>query len=129
MNIGEAASRSGLSIKQIRYYEKIGVLPRSRRSVSGYRNFSDEDLNTLIFVSRSRQLGFSMFDIKKLVSIWRNKNRASIEVKNIVLKHLAELETKIVHLQQMQKALTSLVKQCRGDHRPDCPILETLDNK
>lgn len=129
MNIGEAASKSGLSVKMIRHYEKIGVLPKSRRTEAGYRNFSAEDIHTLVFVSKSRQLGFSMLEIKKLVSIWNNKNRSSSEVKAIVIKHIAALDIKIENLLLMQKALSGLVKQCRGDHRPECPILDTLKRK
>ncbi len=129
MNIGEAAKLSGINAKLIRHYESIGIVPKASRTDAGYRNYSETDVHILIFVKRSRNLGFSMKEIKKLVSLWRNKARASAEVKTLAMKHIAEMEKKIVELQQMVMTLKHLSKNCHGDGRPDCPILNDLANQ
>ncbi|OFZ31102.1 MAG: Cu(I)-responsive transcriptional regulator [Bdellovibrionales bacterium RIFCSPHIGHO2_01_FULL_40_29] len=126
MNIGEAAKISGVTPKLIRHYESIGIIPKATRSVSGYRTYSAADVHILSFVKRSRTLGFSMKEIKKLVSLWRNKSRASLDVKNMALAHIDDMEKKIADLQEMVKTLKHLSKNCHGDNRPDCPILNDL---
>lgn len=126
MNIGEAAKLSGVNAKLIRHYESIGIIPKASRSESGYRTYSESEVHILSFVKRARNMGFSMKEIKKLVSLWRNKSRASAEVKNLATKHIDEMEKKIQELQEMVKSLRHLSKNCHGDHRPDCPILNDL---
>lgn len=126
MNIGEAAKVSGVNAKLIRHYESIGLIPKATRTESGYRVYSDTDIHILIFVKRARGLGFSMKEIKKLVGLWKNKKRASSEVKALALIHLKELERKIAELEAMTKTLRHLSKCCQGDNRPDCPILDEL---
>lgn len=126
MNIGEASKKSGVSAKLIRHYESIGIIPKASRALSGYRTYSDREVNILKFVKRSRSLGFSMEEIKKLVSLWRNKKRTSQEVKKLATKHIDELEQKITELQSMVETLKHLAMNCHGDERPDCPILDEL---
>lgn len=126
MNIGKAAEVSGVNAKLIRHYESIGIIPKASRSDAGYRVYSEADLHILSFVKRARALGFSMKEIKKLVSLWRNKSRASVDVKSLALAHVVEMEQKIVELQEMVKTLKHLAKNCHGDHRPDCPIINNL---
>ena len=126
MTIGEAAKISGVNAKLIRHYESIGIVPKASRTDSGYRTYTETDVHILSFVKRSRTLGFSMKEIKKLVSLWRNKARASAEVKTLAIKHIEEMEKKILELQDMVKTLKHLSKNCHGDGRPDCPILNDL---
>lgn len=126
MNIGEAARASGVNAKLIRHYESIGVIPRASRSDSGYRKYSENDVHTLTFVRRARDLGFPMKEIKKLVGLWRNKSRASSEVKALAMKHVKDLDQKISELEAMSKTLKQLAKSCHGDERAECPILENL---
>lgn len=126
MNIGEAAKISGVNAELIRHYESIGIIPKASRSSAGYRTYSENEVHILSFVKRSRNLGFSMKEIKKLVSLWRNKSRASVEVKNLATKHVEEMEKKILELQSMVKTLKHLATNCHGDDRPDCPILNDL---
>lgn len=126
MNIGEAAERSGVNAKLIRHYESIGLIPKAARTDSGYRVYSDNDVHILRFIKRGRSLGFSMKEIKKLVSLWRNKSRASAEVKALALSHLRTLENKILELQEMADSLRLLARSCKGDARPECPILDDL---
>lgn len=126
MNIGQAAGASGVNAKLIRHYESTGIIPKAARSESGYRVYSETDVHILTFVRRARSLGFSMKEIKKLVGLWRNKSRASAEVKNLALLHVKQLETKIAELQSISKSLKQLAKCCHGDNRPECPILDEL---
>ena len=127
MNIGEVAKQSDVNSKMIRRYEELGIIPKAGRSFSGYRQYSQNDVHVLKFVKRSRELGFSMKDIKQLVSLWRNKSRPSSQVKSIATKHINELEKKLAEIQSMLGTLKHLAKNCHGDQRPDCPILDGLD--
>lgn len=129
MNIGQLSESSGVNAKLIRHYESIGLIPKAVRNNSGYRTYSDKDIHVLKFVKRARNLGFSMVEIKKLIGLWRNKNRASKDVKELALNHIKELELKILELQEMADTLRFLAKNCHGDHRPDCPILNNLEAK
>jgi MerR family copper efflux transcriptional regulator len=126
MNIGEAAKASGVSAKMIRYYESIALIPAGRRSDSGYRIYGDNDLHTLRFVKRARLLGFSLEQIRNLLSLWQDKQRASADVKTIALGHVEELNQRIAELTEMRDTLQTLASCCHGDHRPDCPILQSL---
>jgi MerR family copper efflux transcriptional regulator len=125
-NIGEAARASGVSAKMIRHYEQNSIIPRAGRSAAGYRLYRDVDVHVLRFVRRARDLGFSMQDIKALLSLWKNRRRESADVKRLVQKHVAELDAKIRALQAMRSTLQSLAGHCHGDERPECPILDDL---
>ncbi len=126
MNIGAAARASGVSAKMIRYYESIGLIPDVGRSAAGYRVYGQEDVHTLTFISRARDLGFSVAEMGELLALWRDQSRASGDVKAIALKHVAELEDKARALQAMSRTLRHLAENCHGDHRPHCPILADL---
>ncbi|WP_108660192.1 Cu(I)-responsive transcriptional regulator [Acuticoccus kandeliae] len=126
MNIGHAAAASGVSAKMIRYYEEIGLIAKPDRSASGYRRYSPADINTLTFIRRARSLGFSMEEISALLALWRDRSRASADVKALAMRHVDDLNTRIAELKAMADTLEHLAHNCHGDDRPDCPILETL---
>jgi Cu(I)-responsive transcriptional regulator len=126
MNIGEAARASGVSAKMIRYYEEIGLIGRAGRSASNYRSFDPREVNELRFVKRARSLGFSMKEIERLLSLWRDRQRPSREVKAIAERHVGDLEARIAEMQAMADTLRELSRCCAGDDRPDCPILTDL---
>jgi len=126
MNIGEVADLSEVNSKMIRRYEELGIIPKAGRSMSGYRMYTEKDVHVLKFVKRARELGFSMKDIKQLISLWRNKTRPSSQVKAIALKHQTELQKKLKEIQAMLATINNLVDHCHGDHRPDCPIIDEL---
>jgi MerR family copper efflux transcriptional regulator len=128
MNIGQAAKNSGLSAKMIRYYESIGLLKAARRSDSGYRLYGPEDLHTLAFIKRSRDLGFSLEEVAKLLTLWQDRQRASSDVKALAREHITALDQKISELASLRDTLQELVEHCQGDHRPDCPILKDLES-
>jgi MerR family transcriptional regulator, copper efflux regulator len=128
-NIGQAAEATGISAKMIRYYESIGLIPKAVRAYSNYRLYGRNDLHTLRFIRRARDLGFSIEQIKTLLALWRHR-RPSGEVKRVALGHIAELEEKIRALDEMRRTLVHLVEHCHGDDRPACPILDELaDNE
>ena len=127
MNIGQAARHSGLSAKMIRYYESIGLLRPAGRSDSGYRRYGEQDMHVLAFIKRSRDLGFSLEEVGKLLALWQDRERASADVKALALAHVDELNRKIAELSALRDTLSELVQHCQGDHRPDCPILRDLE--
>jgi len=126
MNIGEAAARSGVSAKMIRYYEQSGLITAPQRTQSGYRVYSDTDIHALRFIRRARDLGFTVEQIGELMELWRDRSRASADVKRIALAHVGVLEAKMREIEEMAKALKHLARTCHGDDRPDCPIIEEL---
>ena len=125
-DIGRAAKESGVSIKMIRHYETIGLLPPPARTLANYRVYGANDVHMLRFIRRARTLGFSMGDIKELLSLWQNKARSSASVKKIAARHIKELKAKIEELNSLVSTLEHLAKHCHGDDRPDCPILDNL---
>ena len=124
-NIGQASAASGVSAKMIRHYESIGVIPAADRTFSNYRIYTRNDVHTLQFVRRARDLGFSMKQIQELLGLW-HEHRPSKEVKRLALEHVRELDAKIREMEAMKRTLETLAAHCHGDHRPDCPILEDL---
>ncbi|WP_160288348.1 Cu(I)-responsive transcriptional regulator [Pseudomonas knackmussii] len=128
MNIGEAAKKSGLSAKMIRYYESIGLLQPAGRSASGYRHYSEQDLHRLAFIRRSRDFGFSLEEVGQLLALWQDRKRASADVKALATRHIDELNRKIAELSSLRDTLQDLSDHCHGDHRPDCPILKDLES-
>ena len=127
MNIGQASKASGVSAKMIRYYESIGLVPKSARRESGYRDYGAADLHRLGFIRRARDLGFSMDEIRQLLRLWSDQGRSSREVKDIALRHIADLDERARQLTEMADALRHLADACEGDGRPDCPIIEGLE--
>lgn len=126
MNIGQAARRSGLSAKMIRYYESIGLLKPALRSDSGYRLYQQDDLHRLAFIKRSRDLGFSLEEVARLLTLWQDRQRASADVKALASQHIDDLNRRIEELVSLRDTLSELVAHCQGDDRPDCPILKDL---
>jgi len=112
----------------IRYYEQIGLIPPARRNASGYRVYSDKDVHRLHFVRRARDLGFSMAEIGDLLDLWNDSERHSADVKRLAQNHITDLREKIDGLQQMADTLQTLIVCCAGDDRPECPILDKLEN-
>ncbi|MGV3551604.1 Cu(I)-responsive transcriptional regulator [Rhizobium sp.] len=124
MNIGQASKASGVSAKMIRYYEQIGLIQPAHRTDSSYRIYADNDIHTLSFIRRARDLGFSVEQMKTLLALWRDRSRASADVKAIALEQIAELERKAAAIAEMTRTLKHLANTCHGDGRPDCPIID-----
>jgi MerR family copper efflux transcriptional regulator len=126
MNIGQAALATGVSAKMIRHYESVGLFPEARRTESGYRLYGEKELATLRFIRHSRDLGFSLEQIRALLDLWQNRRRPSRQVKTLAQEHLDEIDKKLRELQAMKTTLSHLVHCCAGDDRPDCPIIDSL---
>ncbi len=127
MNIGQASEVSGVSAKMIRHYESVGLLPQARRTDSGYRQYAEKDAHTLRFVRNSRDLGFSLDQIREFLDLWHNRRRRSSQVKALAEAHVKQLDQKVRELLAMKATLEKLVHSCHGDDRPDCPILGGLE--
>ncbi|WP_324346183.1 Cu(I)-responsive transcriptional regulator [Hydrogenophaga sp.] len=126
MNIGQAARAAGVSPKMIRHYEQTGLLPQAQRSDAGYRLYGERDVSVLRFIRQSRRLGFSMPQIADLIGQWGDTHRSSRQVKDIALRHLADLEEKLREIVEMKAGLEELVQACAGDDHSDCAILDNL---
>lgn len=125
MNIGDAAKRSSLPAKTIRYYEDIGLVTPAR-SENGYRDYADGDVQRLAFLQRARSLGFTIEECRELLSLYDDRNRASADVKKITRQKINEIDTKIAELESLKKTLQTLMTACNGDDRPECPIIDGL---
>jgi MerR family copper efflux transcriptional regulator len=126
MHIGEAAQASGVSAKMIRYYENIALISPAGRSDAGYRQYGRKDVQTLRFIKRSRDLGFSIERIRTLLALWDDPTRKSADVKKLARQYIAELDNDIQKLASIRDQLQHLAACCQGNQRPDCPILEEL---
>lgn len=129
MNIGQVAKASGVSAKMIRYYESIGLIQTADRTDAGYRQYSENDLHTLGFIRRARDLGFSLERIQTLLGLWQDRSRQSAEVKKLAGSYIAELDEQIEKMMLIRQQLAHLAQACHGDTRPDCPILDQLSDQ
>ena len=126
MNIGQASKATGLSIKQIRDYEKVGLLSNTSRSASGYRIYGNDTLDRLKFIAKARGVGFSLAQIGELLALQDNPHRTSAQVKTLTANHIDFLSNKIKELEEMKTVLGAWSDACRGNDMPECPILQGL---
>ncbi|MDB5795061.1 MAG: hypothetical protein JWR25_1440 [Noviherbaspirillum sp.] len=126
MNIGQAADASGVTAKMIRYYESIGLIAAANRTDAGYRQYTATEVQTLRFIKRARDLGFSIERIKTLLGLWQDRSRKSADVKKLARQYIAELDQDIEKLQSIRDQLRHMADCCQGNHRPECPILDDL---
>jgi MerR family copper efflux transcriptional regulator len=124
VNIEQAAKRSGITAKMIRYYERIALIPKADRRPNGYRAYNEADVHRLRFIRRAHDVGFSLEKIGDLLDLWSNRERGGKKVKTLALGYLAELETRAAGLAAMKRMLSRLANACEADRRPDVPTLE-----
>ena len=129
MNIGKAAKLAGLTVKTVRYYSDIGIIKPLIDNNTGYRSFSEPDLAKLQFISKARKFDFSLDECRELLSLYEHTDRTSKEVKALTLEKIAEIDAKLSELNMLRKQLSTLASACKGDDRPNCPILEALSEK
>jgi len=129
MRIGEVADRGGVNLQTIRYYEREGLLPKPPRLPSGYRVYTEPTVRRLRFIKRAQELGFTLAEIRELLSLRMDRVRDRSDVRAIAKAKVADIEDKIRTLSAMKEALVRLTDHCRG-HGPasECPILESLDS-
>ena len=126
LNIGKAAKLSNLTVKTVRYYADIGLVSPVKNNNTGYRDFSEDDVARLQFVSKARKFNFSIQECEELLSLYSDKNRSSREVKALTLEKISEIDAKLFELKELRQQLSFLANNCRGNDRPDCPILDAL---
>ena len=126
MNIAEAARRSGLNAKTIRYYEQIGLVAPAERRDNGYRRFDRAALAELQFLAHARRVGFDLPECRQLLELLRNPTRRSRHARELVLAKHRQLQARVEELQAVQAMLLHLAERCRGDEGPECGILEEL---
>ncbi len=124
--IGDVASLTRIPTKTLRYYEDVDLVRATTRAANGYRLYDERAVHELHFVKRSRDLGFSVDDVRRLLALWRDPHRAASEVRELAEEHVAAIERKIAELQALRATLDQLVHRCHGGERPECPILEDL---
>jgi len=126
MRIGQAARLSGVSAKLIRYYETVGLLTGAGRQKNGYRIFDERNVHELRFIKRARSLGFPIQQIDELLRLWRDNKRPSRKVRALAERHVQTVTTRMQAHRVIIKVLGRLIESCKGDDRPDCPILDEL---
>lgn len=126
ITIGKLSKRTGCHIETIRYYERIGLLRKPRRSTGGHRLYGDADIRQLTFVRRSRELGFTLEAVRNLLSYSDGGDHTCAEIKAIALDHLTEVRRKLEELKRLERGLKSMIATCEGDNATDCPILDEL---
>ncbi|AUD00086.1 MerR family transcriptional regulator (plasmid) [Bradyrhizobium sp. SK17] len=125
-SIGALSERSEVNIETIRYYEKIGIMPAPARSAAGYRIYGVEHVRRLHFVRRGRELGFSLDELRNLLRLVDGHAFTCAEVNALTVEHLRDIRRKIVDLQRLERAMSDMAAQCKGDQVPECPIIDAL---
>jgi MerR family mercuric resistance operon transcriptional regulator len=126
LGIGELSRRAGVKVETIRYYERMRLMPRPLRSPGGHRLYGPDDLRTIKFIKRSRELGFGLEDIRELLAL-RSARGSCADVKALADRHLLDVRSKMRVLMELEKVLSTLVSRCPGDAMTDCPLLNVLD--
>jgi Cu(I)-responsive transcriptional regulator len=127
MRIGAAAEQAGVNVQTLRYYERRGLLPRSPRRTSGYREFPDEAVRVVRFVKRAQDLGFTLDEIEELLKLRDDRRRDRGRIRAVAGKRIREIERKIAELSSMKQALSHLIHCCEEGATLECPIIEALD--
>lgn len=126
MNIGQAAERSGLSAKTIRYYEDIKLVVPQRQPGNGYRAYNQDDVKQLSFLQHARAVGFGLEECRHLLHLYRDASRQSGQVKQLVLEKILHLDQQLASMTAMRAALSEMARACAGDNAPDCAIIDNL---
>ena len=129
MKIGEAAAASGCHIETIRYYERIGLLPHPARSVSGYREYLPVEVDRLRFITRGRELGFSLEEIRSLLALSDDPTLSCRDVDQLARRHLADVRQRLRELRRIARELERTIASCAGGKRGQCAILGALSRR
>ncbi|MDE2111955.1 MAG: helix-turn-helix domain-containing protein [Alphaproteobacteria bacterium] len=124
--IGQLSRDTGVNIETIRYYEKIGIMPKPPRSGGGYRLYKAEHCKRLSFVRRGRELGFSLDELRELLRLVDGRAYTCKEVRALTFDHVADIRRKIADLKRLERALTDIAARCSGKHVPECPVIDAL---
>jgi MerR family mercuric resistance operon transcriptional regulator len=127
--IGRLSENTGVNIETVRYYERIGLLPRPPRSAGGQRLFGKPEEQRLRFIRRSRELGFSIDDVRTMLRLVDGGRFTCAQVRGLALEHLADIRHKIADLRRLERVLADLAARCTGHAVPECPLIETLSQE
>ncbi len=127
LSIGRLAERTGTAPDTIRYYERLGLMPRAPRSAGRHRYFGASHVQRLLFIRRARALGFSLESIGSLLSLAAPGRRSCTSVRRMALAHLNDVRVRLAELQRLEAALTETVAHCTGDTAPTCAVLSLLE--
>ena len=125
-SIGQLAKATGTAVETVRYYEKIGLLPKVARTSGNYRSYGSGEADRLGFIRRARDLGFSIEQVRALLSLADERDRECSDVDRLAKQHLAEVERKIAGLQALRRELSSVIEQCQSGTVAECRILKAL---
>ena len=126
ITIGALSRRTGVNIETIRYYERIGMLPAPPRTAGGYRIYGPVDVRTLAFIRRSRELGFTLEEIRALLDLGGPMQAPCADVREIAAKHLDGVRARIADLRKLERLLAGTIERCADGTAPECPVLEVL---
>ena len=126
LTIGEIARRTGVNIETIRYFERIGLMPRPDRTEGGHRVYCEPHVRTLGFIKRSRELGFTQHEVRTILNLGGPGAACCDEIRDIANVHLQKVRRKIADLAKLERLLAMTVEQCSGGHVPDCPVIDML---
>jgi MerR family mercuric resistance operon transcriptional regulator len=129
MPIGELSRVTGVNIETIRYYERVKMLPAPPRTPSGRRVYGSNEARLLAFIRRSRELGFSLDEIRALLRLGGPEKASCREVREIAAHHLTDIRAKLADLKKLERLLATTIARCSGRMAPDCPVLDILDVK
>ena len=124
--IGKISRMTGVNIETIRYYERIDIMPEPDRTPGGTRQYNHEQLKRLFFIKRSRELGFSIEEIRALLAMVDSREYSCADIHQMTVAHLSEVQSKIADLKKLEKALKQMAAECSRGDVPECPIVETL---
>ncbi|MDH5324858.1 MAG: helix-turn-helix domain-containing protein [Gammaproteobacteria bacterium] len=126
MKIGQLSTKTHCKIETIRYYERIGLLPAPARTDGGYRIYSDSHLRRLTFIRRSRELGFTIEEIRTLLDLVDGGIYTCKDIQTITMQHVESVRRKITDLKKLETTLSTIASQCAGNATPECPIIDAL---
>ncbi|MFQ5566805.1 MAG: helix-turn-helix domain-containing protein [Paracoccaceae bacterium] len=126
MTIGGLSKETGVNIETIRYYERVGILPAPPRTEGGHRLYMQPHVKRLTFIRRSRELGFSLDEIRALLHLVDGGDFTCAEVEAITLQHLDGIRRKIADLRKLERVLRKMAAQCDGGAVPECPVIDAL---
>jgi MerR family mercuric resistance operon transcriptional regulator len=123
---GVLSKRAGCNIETVRYYERVGLMPDPGRSKGGHRLYAEEHVRRLQFIRRCRELGFTVEEIRTLLSLVDRRDYTCAEIRNISIAHVDEVRRKIEDLRRLERTMAAMIKGCDGGAVPECPIIDTL---
>ena len=126
LTIGKLADATGVNLETVRYYERIGLMPRPKRTPGGHRSYEGEHVRRLSFIRRSRELGFTIDQVRGLLRLVDGRRYTCAEIQAIAFRHMADIRRKVADLRHLEGMLADMAARCKGNQVPECPIIDSL---